>query len=110
MQYFINPHSLQHQQMDFRCEEKKDGDRLYEPGTGIDGISMDGEGAFKACMWFSVVVQESCVICWRVKFLKVEEEKKNTDKTCTRFGLKQTRNGFYSEDQVSIKSTYPGRT
>jgi len=49
--------------VDFGREEEKHGDGLYEPGSGVDGISMDRKGAFKARMWFSIIIQESCMIC-----------------------------------------------
>ena len=61
--------------MDFGRKEEKYGDRLYEPGSGVDGISMDRKGAFKACMWFSIVIQESCMICGGIVSNGMEKEK-----------------------------------
>jgi hypothetical protein len=62
--------------VDFGREEEKRGDRLYEPGSGVDGISMDRKGAFKARMWFSIVIQESCMICGGTLSNRMKKEEK----------------------------------
>jgi len=89
--------------MDFRCKEKKYGDRLDEPGTGADGISMNRKAALKARMWLSIVIQESCVICEGiVSNRKIKE--KYTDGKCIGIGLEEKNSAHLVGGSVQCHS------
>ena len=77
--------------MDFWCKEKKYGDGLDEPGAGVDGISMNRKGTFKARMWLSIVIQASCVICGGIVSNRTMKEK-YTDGKYIGIGLEEEKN------------------
>ena len=90
---------------------KKRNTEIDFMSSRVDGISMDRKGAFKARMWFSIVIQESCKIYEGIVSNRIKKKEKYWRKmNRIRARHKKEKIKNHSEGQVSFGPTNLAKT